>query len=60
MKAPHFPLKQQQLSSGETIQCLKGRENVCLTSDKARYIYKKGKNCLVIVENIKQKLKRID
>ena len=38
-----LPQKEQQLSSGRTILFIKDRENVCLTSDQARYIYKKGR-----------------
>ena len=43
MKAPHFPLEQQQPGSGRTIKFIKDRGNVCLSSDQARYIYKKSR-----------------
>ena len=33
-----LPLK---LSSGKPVQYVKDRESICLTSDQARYIYKK-------------------
>ena len=41
MQVTFWPLKQQQVSSGRTIQYIKDRENVYLASDQARYIYKK-------------------
>ena len=36
-----LPLREQQPSSGRTIQYTKDRVNVCLTSDWAKHIYKK-------------------
>ena len=50
-----LPLKQQQLGSSRTIKFIEDRENICLTSDQARYIYKKvEKDSIVNVEIIKQ------
>ena len=52
-----MPLKQHQQSSGRTIQFIKDRENVCLTSDHARYIYKKvERDSYVNVETMKQEI----
>ena len=51
-KATTFlPLKQ---SSGGLVQYVMDRNSICLTTDQARYIYKKG--CLVNVEMIKQEI----
>ena len=50
-----MPLKQQQLSSVKTIQFVKNKKNVCLSSNQARYIYQKVEmDSLVNVESIKQ------
>ena len=46
------------MSLGRTIQYIKDRENICLTSDQARYIYKKVEtDSLVNVETIKPEIK---
>ena len=50
-----MPLKQQQQNLGRTFQFIKYGENVCLSSDQVRYIYKKVEmDSLVNVETIKQ------
>ena len=52
-----FPLKQQQLNLGRTVQFIQDRKNVCLISDEASYIYKKVEtDSLVNVETIKQEI----
>ena len=52
-------LKQQPPTSGRTIQFIKDRENICLTSDQARDIYKKvEKESTVNVETIKEEIEK--
>ena len=52
-----MPLKQQQPNLDRIIQYVQDRENVCLTLDQARYIYKKVEmDCLGNVETIKQEI----
>ena len=38
MIPPHLPLKS---TIGEPVRYVKDRENICLTTDQAKYIYKK-------------------
>ena len=50
-------LNLHQPSSGKTIQFVKDRDEKCLTSDQARYVYKGvEKDSIVNVEIIKQEI----
>ena len=54
-----LPLKQKQPSSSRIIQFIKDREDVCLTSDQAGYIYQNvEKDSIANVETIKQEDRR--
>ena len=58
MKASHFPFNQYTSGTGRPIQLIKIMDKVCLTSDQAKYIHKKGqKDSFINVGTIKQEIK---